>query len=81
MNLSRIELSLTPEQAFDPGRFDLFLHEKFGASLGPDRVFRIIKRSIDARNRNVVVKILGEIVSHEELRKAIQFQKNLQTVA
>lgn len=57
-----IELSLTPEEAFDPELFQQTIQQK----LHVGEAFRLLKRSIDARNRNVVVKIIGEVISKDE---------------
>lgn len=61
-----IELSISPEEAFDPERFRQTVQEKLHVTPSSDQAFRILKRSIDARNRNVVVKIVGEVVSKEQ---------------
>ncbi len=66
MKTQTIELVLTPEQAFDPLQFEKIIAEKFSGTLDPVHAFRLIKRSIDARGRKVVVRLLGEIVSRDQ---------------
>ena len=53
-----IELELTPAEAFDENLFRQIIKEKFS-----NHHFKILKRSIDARGRNVVVRLVGELVS------------------
>jgi uncharacterized FAD-dependent dehydrogenase len=59
----QLELSLTPQQAFDPDLFKQVVEEELQALHAGNHAFRMLKRSIDARSRNITVKILGEIVS------------------
>lgn len=66
-----LELTLTPEEAFDPLRFQQTLDAKLHLSPSGDQAFRLLKRSIDARNRNVVVKIIGEVISKENVAAGI----------
>lgn len=68
-----IELVLTPEEAFDEEVFQSVIAQK--AHLKPGQGFRPIKRSIDARSRNVVVRLAGEIVSQEEAVAHLGYQK------
>ncbi len=68
-----IELVLTPDEAFDENAAESILATK--AKLAPGEGFRILKRSIDARNRNVVVRIMGEVVSKEKEVLALEYVK------
>lgn len=68
-----VELVLTPEEAFDEAAFQVALAEM--AHLSPQQGFRMIKRSIDARSRNVVVRIAGEVVAKEEAAMTIDYIK------
>lgn len=64
----QIELSLPPELAFDEEHFQASCAEQL--HLTAEQAFRVIKRSIDARGKQVVVRLLGEIVHKgEELQK------------
>lgn len=63
-----VELVLKPEDAFDEEQFMAALYRKMG--FPPDGGVRIhpIKRSIDARARDVVVRVQCEILSPSEAR-------------
>jgi uncharacterized FAD-dependent dehydrogenase len=74
-----IELVLTPDEAFDENAAESILAAK--AKLASGEGFRILKRSIDARNRNVVVRIVGEIVSKEREALALEYVKPLKEVS
>ena len=71
----QIELILTPQEAFDSTLFHQAIAERLRLSENSDQVFQMIRRSIDARSRKVVVKILGEVVSREEIRKSIAYER------
>ncbi|MBL7849416.1 MAG: FAD-binding protein [Cyclobacteriaceae bacterium] len=68
-----LELVLTPEEAFDEARFYQVIAEK--AKLSPDEGFRLVKRSIDARSRDVVVRLAGEVVSKEEAENQVSYRR------
>jgi len=68
-----IELVFTPEEAFDETRFQSAIVEK--ARLQPDQGFRMVKRSVDARGRNIIVRISGEVVQKEEAALNIKYRK------
>ncbi len=63
----QVELSLTPQQAFDPELFQQVVIDKLHVSSAGDQAFRMLKRSIDARSRNITVKIVGEVVPKQSL--------------
>ncbi len=67
----QIELMLTPKEAFDRELFQQTISERLHFTPTGDQAFRLLKRSVDARNREVVVKIFGEIISKEEELNAI----------
>lgn len=73
MSIRPIELVLTPEEAFDEVSFNAVVAEQL--HLSNDQGFRLLKRSIDARSRNVVVRISGEVVSKEEASSGITYQR------
>jgi len=75
----RIELVLTPQEAFDEELFKEIIKQKTG--LKQEQGFRILKRSIDARNRNIVVRLSGEIVSTEEATSQLTYQKPTRDVS
>jgi hypothetical protein len=68
-----LELVLTPEEAFDEARFHQVIAEK--ARLDSEEGFRLIKRSIDARSRHVVVRLTGEVVSKGEAEQTVAYEK------
>ncbi|MBY0433396.1 MAG: FAD-binding protein [Cyclobacteriaceae bacterium] len=76
-----IELQLTPEQAFDQARFQQFISERLKLSDADDRAFRLLKRSIDARSRQIVVNVVGEVVSKDEQKKLITYQRSYPAVS
>lgn len=69
-----IEFDLSPAQAFDENRFKQIIAEKFGS-----KNFQILKRSIDARSRNVVVRIAGQLVN--ELPKVVSLHDRYRDVS
>ncbi len=69
----KIEVSLQPEEAFDEALFKSRLYSKL--NLNPEEVFvRPIRRSIDARGRNVLVKVQVELTPVGEQK--ISFYNN-----
>ncbi|MGC4022960.1 MAG: FAD-dependent oxidoreductase [Cyclobacteriaceae bacterium] len=57
----KIEVNFSPEEAFDESLFKDSLYQKL--NLNPQEVFvRPIRRSIDARGKNVLVKVQAEIL-------------------
>lgn len=68
------EIVLTPEEAFDDAIFPTILYSKLGISPTADQVIRPLKRSIDARSKRVVVRILYEVVSKNDAGKLDTFQ-------
>lgn len=55
------KLTLPPEVALVPEAFDTYIRNRSGET-SPDRVFRILKRSIDARSKRIAVHVTGEWV-------------------
>ncbi|MBX2955185.1 MAG: FAD-dependent monooxygenase [Cyclobacteriaceae bacterium] len=70
------EIVLLPEEAFDEHRFTESLYEKLSLKKDGDVWVRPIKRSIDARGRRVVVRVLCETVAASEKRPLITYTKN-----
>ena len=64
-----IELVLSPQEAFDPAIFQQTVFEKL--HLNESEAFSLTKRSIDARSRNVRVRVVGEVVSKERMGDSI----------
>lgn len=76
-----VEIVLLPQEAFDQTLFNQIISEKFNITPEGDRAFHLIKRSIDARGRNVVVRISGELISKEALSKSITYSKTYPDVS
>lgn len=60
-----VELTLSPEEAFDEEIFKETLARKI--SIGPEQHFITVKRSIDARGRKVLIRLLGEVGTSREI--------------
>ena len=75
-----IELILSPEEAFDEARFNDTLYEK--ARLKNDGTVYIhpVRRSIDARPRNVIVRVQCEILEPAEAKPSITYSKDYPNV-
>ena len=74
-----IEISLSPQEAFDDAVFRHALHQKL--NLNNDVKTRVLKRSIDARSRNVQVKILVELVPDSDDQTILSFKKEYPDVS
>lgn len=61
------EIILSPREAFDDDLFHDVLHQKLALPKDGSVVVNPVKRSIDARSRNVVVRVQCEILSPSEL--------------
>lgn len=70
------EIVLSPEEAFDEHRFTQSLYEKLSFKKDGDVWVRPIKRSIDARGKKVVVRVLCETIAASEKRPLITYTKN-----
>lgn len=74
------ELILTPEEAYTPELFQQALYAKAGLPPNGDQVIRPLKRSIDARGRQVIVRIQYDIVSRADAALAQRYQWNVTPV-
>lgn len=68
-----VELVLTPEEAFNELLFQETVAQRL--NLRVDQGFRLMKRSIDARSKNVIVRVSGEVVSKEDTRNLVRYRK------
>ena len=60
MNTSQtVELTLSPEEAFDEEHFKRIIRQKI--TLGEDQHFIPLKRSIDARGKKILIRLSGEV--------------------
>lgn len=75
------ELILKPEEAFDEEKFVSVLYKKLGLKQDGTVYVRPIKRSIDARSKNVVVRIQCEVVFATGPERTISYNKPSHTVS
>ena len=76
-----IEISLSPQEAFDDAVFKQALYQKLRIKDGDNVQARVLKRSIDARSRNVQVKILVELIPGSNDLSTQNFKKDYQDVS
>lgn len=70
-----VELVLKPEEAFDEEKFKSLLYQKLSLKEDGDVLVRPIKRSIDARSKQVVVRIQCELIGREEAATSGAYRK------
>jgi uncharacterized FAD-dependent dehydrogenase len=75
------EIVLQPEEAFNEELFENALYEKLGIKRDGDFYVRPVKRSIDARARQVIVRVLCEVISVSEKRPLISYTKDFADVS
>ncbi|MBK5277999.1 MAG: FAD-dependent oxidoreductase [Bacteroidia bacterium] len=73
--MSTTEISLSPQEAFDDAVFKQALNAKLGLIDNETIQPKVIRRSIDARGRNVLVKMLVELVPVGEVISINDFKK------
>jgi len=76
-----VELMLHPEEAFNEEDFQETLAVKLKIKPSDGIYVRPLRRSIDARGRQVQVNVLVELVPTEEARKQINFTKDYKDVS
>ena len=76
-----LEISLSPQEAFDEAFFKQILHQKL--KLGEKANFypKVLKRSIDARSREVQIKLLVELVPVDQIQDIQNFKKDYPDVS
>lgn len=74
-----LDLKLKPEEAFDEERFGEIIRRKLGG--GNDSAFRIVKRSIDARQANVWVRVQVALYQREPVPELITYRKDYPNVS
>jgi uncharacterized protein len=75
-----IEVHLSPEEAFDESQFKQTLFRKLQIPDDGSLLINPLRRSIDARSRNVIVKVLVEIIPIEEAYATIIYKKDYPAV-
>lgn len=76
-----IEVQLSPQEAFDESQFKHTLASKLHLPEDGSHYLNPLKRSIDARSRNVVVNVLVEVIPAREKTPTITYQKNYPDVS
>ena len=71
-----IEVQLSPQEAFDESQFRNILSGKLHIPEDGSMVINPLRRSVDARGKNVVVKVLVEVTPKVEAHRIISYQKN-----
>lgn len=67
------EITLTPQEAFDDVQFPGILYSKLGISQDGAQIIKPIKRSIDARSKKVIVRVLCEITDRNDYQPPSEF--------
>jgi uncharacterized protein len=70
-----LEVVLRPEEAFDEENFTTSLHNKLGLQQDGNVFVNPLKRSIDARSKDVVVRVQCAIISSGEASRLITYEK------
>ncbi len=76
-----LELVLKPEEAFDEAQFNSLLYDKLGVKNDGTVFVYPVKRSIDARSKDVVVRIQCEIVERSEARPLTTYRRPVGNVS
>lgn len=71
-----LHLSLSPEEAYDPILFRKTVLKLLGLTESPSIIIRPTKRSIDARSKNVLIKVSVEIFINEAPSELISAHLN-----
>lgn len=75
------EIVLQPEEAFSEDLFENAIYEKLGIKRDGDFYVKPIKRSIDARARQVIVRVLCEVIPVKEKKPTISYIKDFADVS
>jgi uncharacterized protein len=78
--MKTIEIALWPEEAFNESLFPDILYQKLGLKNNGSAYVDIVKRSIDARGKRVVVRFLCEIIEGRENTSFVSYKKSLSDV-
>lgn len=74
--MTTTELTLPPEEAFNDEIFPAVLYSRLKLPTDGSVLVKPIKRSIDARGRNVIVRLQVEIYSREEALSIASFERH-----
>lgn len=79
--MKTVELVLSPAEAFNEEQFEPLLYKKLGLKKDGDVYVQPVKRSIDARSRNVVVRVQCELLSPSERKSSPPYSASYQNVS
>jgi uncharacterized FAD-dependent dehydrogenase len=79
--MKTVELILTPEEAFDEEKLNSHLYKKLGLKQDGSSFVRPVKRSIDARSKNVIVRVQCEIGHPSEAGPLLTYAPTLRDVS
>lgn len=65
--ISRLDIRLTPEEAADTARIRMAVERALPAGAGAIRDFRVVRRSIDARQRRVMVQLAVAVATGDNI--------------
>ncbi|HEY9048553.1 MAG TPA: FAD-binding protein [Ohtaekwangia sp.] len=68
--MKTVELVLSPKEAFDEAQFETLLYQKLGLKKDGSVYVQPVKRSIDARSKNVVVRVQCELLDPSERKSS-----------
>ena len=74
------EVDLSPEEAFDESLFKTAVFQKLYVRNTDELIIRPLRRSIDARGRNVIVKLQVELIPLNQARPIISYSKQYPAV-
>lgn len=75
------EITLLPEEAYNDDLFQQTLYAKLGLKQDGDFAVRPVKRSIDARARKVIVRVVCEIIPVKDKQARITYSKDYPNVS
>jgi uncharacterized FAD-dependent dehydrogenase len=76
-----VEVVLKPEEAFDEALFRPALYRKLGIIDDGNTFVNVTRRSIDARSKDIIVRMQCEIVRSSERKPLISYSKNFPDVS
>lgn len=76
-----VELTLRPEEAFDDEVFQKTIYDQLNITPSQGIYIHPLRRSIDARGRNVVVNVLVELILADQVKNLFSFQKEYKDVS
>lgn len=78
--MKTVEIVLSPQEAFTEDLFTDTLYQKLGIKRDGGVFVKPVKRSIDARSKNVIVRVQCEITDAKERTSNINYSKDLPDV-